>query len=48
MTVNELRAPGYDVMDIKVTNLKGIDDARLWGIVIKEKRLLIETDKGFI
>lgn len=48
MSVNELRALGHDVMDIRGTNLAGIDDEELWKIVQKEKRLLITTDKGFL
>lgn len=48
MTVNELRTRGHDVMDIRGTNFEGISDAGLWDIVLKEKRLLITTDKGFV
>jgi len=48
MSVNELRALGHDVMDIRGTNDEGIDDEELWKIVQKEKRLLITTDKGFL
>ncbi len=47
MTAKELRSLGHDVMDIRGTNLEGIDDEELWKIVQKEKRLLITTDKGF-
>lgn len=48
MTVNELRTLGHDVMDIRGTELAGISDDELWGIVMKEKRFLITTDKGFV
>lgn len=48
MTVNELRSLGHDVRDIRGTDLEGIDDEELWKIVLKEKRLLITTDKGFV
>lgn len=48
MTVNELRSLGHNVMDIRGTGLEGIDDEELWKIVLKEKRLLITTDKGFV
>lgn len=48
MTVNELRSLGHNVMDIRGTDLEGIDDEELWKIVLKEKRLLITTDKGFV
>ena len=48
MTVNELRALGHDVMDIRGTAFEGISDEKLWDIVLKEKRLLISTDKGFV
>jgi uncharacterized protein with PIN domain len=47
VTAKELRSLGHDVMDIRGTNLEGIDDEDLWKIVQKEKRLLITTDKGF-
>jgi len=48
MTVNELRLLGHDVMDIRGTKSEGISDEELWDIVLKEKRLLITTDKGFL
>ncbi len=48
MTVKELRSLGHDVKDIRGTDLEGIDDEKLWKIVLKEKMLLITTDKGFI
>jgi uncharacterized protein with PIN domain len=48
MTVKELRLLGHDVMDIRGTDLEGIDDEELWNIVQKEKRLFITTDKGFV
>lgn len=48
MTVNELRSLGHNVMDIRGTDLEGIDDEELWKIVLKEKRLLITTDKSFV
>jgi len=47
MTVNELRALGHEVIDLRGTEQEGISDEELWGIVLKEKRLLITTDKGF-
>lgn len=48
MTANELCSLGNNVMDIRGTDLEGIDDEELWKIVLKEKRLLISTDKGFV
>ena len=48
MTANELSSLGHNVMDIRGTDLEGIDDEELWKIVLKEKRLLISTDKGFV
>lgn len=48
MTADELRSLGHDVMDIRGTDLEGIDDEELWKIVLKEKRLLISNDKGFV
>lgn len=47
MTINELRARGFDVTDIRGTPKQGITDDELWEIVQKEERLLITTDKGF-
>lgn len=48
MTVHELRLLGHDVRDIRGTKSEGISDEELWDIVLKEKRLLITTDKGFL
>ncbi|RJQ51685.1 MAG: hypothetical protein C4526_09575 [Nitrospiraceae bacterium] len=48
ITVSELRLLGHDVMDIRGTKFEGISDEELWGNVLKEKRLLITTDKGFL
>jgi len=48
MSVNELRVLGHDVMDIRGTELEGVDDEELWKIILKEKRILITTDKGFV
>ena len=48
MTADEMRSLGHNVMDIRGTNLEGIDDEELWKIILKEKRFLITTDKGFI
>jgi predicted nuclease of predicted toxin-antitoxin system len=48
MTVNELRLLRHDVMDIRGTKFEGISDEELWDIVVKEKRLLVTTDKGFL
>ncbi len=47
MTIRELRKLGHDVMDIRGTENEGIADEDVWGIVQKEQRLLITTDKGF-
>ena len=47
MTVRELRQLGHDVMDIRGTDKEGIIDEEVWGLVQKEGRLLITTDKGF-
>jgi uncharacterized protein with PIN domain len=43
-----LRLLGHDVMDIRGTKSEGISDEELWDIVLKKKRLLITTDKGFL
>jgi predicted nuclease of predicted toxin-antitoxin system len=47
MTVRELREAGHDVVDIRGTEKEGMSDEGVWGIVQKEQRLLITTDKGF-
>ncbi len=48
MTVRELRKLGHDVMDIRGTDDEGITDEDMWGMVQKDGRLLITTDKGFV
>lgn len=47
MTVQALREMGHDVLDIRGTAHEGMADDRLWGMVQREGRLLITTDKGF-
>jgi predicted nuclease of predicted toxin-antitoxin system len=46
-TVDELRAAGHDVLDIRQTPRQGTPDPDLWHIVQDQKRLLITTDTGF-
>lgn len=46
-TVRELRALGHDVLDIRGTPDQGMDDDALWARLLRERRLLITTDKGF-
>ena len=46
-TVAELIEKGHDVRDIRRTEKEGISDNEIWKIALKEKRLLITTDKGF-
>jgi len=46
-TVEELRALGHDVKDVRGTPLEGINDAVVWQIAKEENRLLISTDKVF-
>jgi predicted nuclease of predicted toxin-antitoxin system len=46
-TVEELRALGHDVLDIRGTDKEGLDDEGIWDISFKQKRLVITTDKGF-
>jgi len=47
MTVEYLRALGYDVKDVRGTSKQGLPDPDLWKAAILEGRLLITTDKGF-
>lgn len=46
-TVQELRALGHEVLDIRGTTDQGLSDEYLWELAQQEGRLLITTDKGF-
>ena len=46
-SVDELRARGHDVRDIRGTGMEGSTDGALWEMALAEKRLLIRTDKWF-
>ncbi|MCC6394699.1 MAG: DUF5615 family PIN-like protein [Bryobacterales bacterium] len=46
-TVDRLREFGHDVKDIRGTDDEGMADAGLWEVAVRERRLLITTDKGF-
>ena len=46
-SVEELRALGHDVLDIRGTANQGMEDDVLWTLLLREQRLLITTDKGF-
>ena len=47
MTVQVLREEGNDVLDIRGTPDKGMEDEALWNMIQREERLLVTTDKGF-
>jgi len=47
ITVQELRALGHDVLDIRVTERQGILDDELWPFAQTEQRIFVTTDKGF-
>jgi predicted nuclease of predicted toxin-antitoxin system len=47
-TVNWLIERGHDVKDVRRTPQEGLDDAELWELAQREKRLLITTDRGFL
>ncbi len=47
VTVEELRAAGHIVIDLRGTPDQGADDPVVWDKVQQEKALLITTDKGF-
>lgn len=47
VTVNELRAKGHDVLDIRGTERQGMFDDALWPFAQTEQRMLVTTDKGF-
>ncbi|MDQ1640424.1 MAG: hypothetical protein QOF62_3763 [Pyrinomonadaceae bacterium] len=48
ITVLALRALRHEVLDIRSTPDQGMSDDLLWELVIREGRLLITTDKGFV
>jgi predicted nuclease of predicted toxin-antitoxin system len=47
MTVDRLREIDHDGEDIRGTDEQGLADAGLWDVAVRERRLLITTDKGF-
>lgn len=47
-TVTDLREQGHDILDIRGTSDQGMSDQELWQKAVREKRLLITTDKGFV
>ena len=47
MTVDRLRELGHDLKDIRGTDDEGATDAGLWDVALRERRLLITTDRGF-
>lgn len=47
MTVRALRAMGHDVLDIRSTEGKSMEDDSLWDMIRRGKRLFITTNKGF-
>lgn len=47
VTVQEMRALGQDVLDIRGTPQQGMLDDELWSLAQSEQRLLVTTDKGF-
>ena len=47
ITVQELRAMGHDVLDIRGTERQGMFDDELWPLAQAEQRTLVTTDKGF-
>ncbi len=47
LTVRALLKEEHDVLDIRGTADRGMEDDILWHMIQGEKRLLITTDKGF-
>lgn len=47
ITSAHLKEQGHDVEDIRGTSHQGMDDRELWRKALRERRLLITTDKGF-
>lgn len=48
ITVNELRNLGHEVVDLRGTQNKGINDENVWQLAQQAKALFITTDKGFV
>ncbi|MBI2299820.1 MAG: DUF5615 family PIN-like protein [Armatimonadetes bacterium] len=48
ISVDELRAMGHDVLDIRGTARQGMFDNELWPLAQAEQRVLVTTDKGFV
>jgi predicted nuclease of predicted toxin-antitoxin system len=46
--VDELRAAGHDVWDLRQTPQQGSPDPVAWQMIRAQQRLLITTDTGFI
>ncbi len=46
-TVEALRSLGHLVRDLRGTPDQGAEDPDVWNMVLREKALLITTDKGF-
>lgn len=47
ITLQELRAMGHDVLDIRGTERQGMFDDELWPLAQTEKRTLVTTVKSF-
>lgn len=47
ITIQELRASGHDVLDIRGTERQGMFDDELWLLAQAEQRTVVTTDKGF-
>ncbi len=47
-TVDALRAMKHEVIDLRQTDNKGADDAKLWEVAQQNGALIITTDKGFV
>jgi predicted nuclease of predicted toxin-antitoxin system len=47
ITVQQLRAMGHDVLDLRGTERQGMFDDELWPLAQKEERTLVTTNKGF-
>jgi predicted nuclease of predicted toxin-antitoxin system len=47
VSIQELRAMGHDVLDIRGTKRQGMFDDELWPLAQTEQRTLVTTDKGF-
>jgi predicted nuclease of predicted toxin-antitoxin system len=48
VTVEYLNNAGHEVLDLRNTPKEGLNDEKVWALVLRQRRMLITTDKGFL